>query len=107
MKEVVNMSRSYKKTPIVKDHTRGMKACANRKVRRMKDVPQFGGYKKCFCSYDICDWWFGTTFDEYFRGEQRCEHEAIVFNEPWRGYKGGPRSKAEIYNEWAKIYIRK
>lgn len=60
------MSRSYKKTPILKDRTRGMKNCANRKVRKSAlDLPDGRAYRKVFPSYDICDWSFRRTKEEY------------------------------------------
>lgn len=33
-----------------------MKRYANRVVGNTKDVPDGKAYKKCFCSYDICDY---------------------------------------------------
>lgn len=50
------MSRSYKKHVWLKDHNAGMKHFANRKVRRAKDVPNGGGYRKMYDQYSICDW---------------------------------------------------
>lgn len=52
------MSRSYRKQPVWKDHNRGMKAMANRKVRRAlnRDVDfelPNSLYKRYFCQYDI------------------------------------------------------
>ena len=54
------MSRSYKHYPCVKDKScsRSGKKFANRSIRRMKNVPNGGGYKKLKESYDICDWAF-------------------------------------------------
>lgn len=68
------MSRSYKKTPICKDHTKGMKQLANRKVRRMMKNPELHLpnklYKRAFDSYDICDWVFmGSDFNTYYQEE--------------------------------------
>ena len=48
------MSRSYRKQPVWKDHNRGMKAMANRKVRRALnrdanfELPN-SLYKRYFC----------------------------------------------------------
>lgn len=54
------MSRSYKKNPYCTDGypktTKEKKRCANKKVRNTSDLPQYGGYKKVFDSYDIHDW---------------------------------------------------
>lgn len=53
------MSRSYKKTPIVKDNKGGRKAAkkeANRKVRQSKDVPNGKQYRKFYNPWDIYDY---------------------------------------------------
>lgn len=65
------MSRSYKR-PFITDGSRGsrsgrsMKSFANKKVRHTEDLPtrQRGAYKKCFCSYDICDYKWEYTLDK-------------------------------------------
>ena len=57
------MSRSYKHVPCCKDHTRGMKKCANRYIRRnYLVVPSGMAYKKLFCSWNICDYKFIRSF---------------------------------------------
>lgn len=64
------MSRSYKKTPMVKDKNKGAKKLANKKVRRYKGAIKNGGfYRKIFCSYDICDYMFSRTLEEYIERE--------------------------------------
>jgi len=58
------MSRSYKKTPVIKDNGQSKKKnkqLANRKVRRkLKDInyecSQNGGYQKIVNSWDIADY---------------------------------------------------
>lgn len=65
------MSRSYKKTPISKDHTNGMKKFANKKVRKYKgEIEDGNSYKKIFCSYDICDWSFRETYSDYLKDKE-------------------------------------
>ena len=68
------MSRSFKKTyktdPCVKDSASKLsKRLANKKVRRTKDIPNGGSYKKCYDSYDISDykrsWTRQEAIDEY------------------------------------------
>lgn len=58
------MSRSYKKTPIIKDSSKTKridKRNANKSVRHNKDLSGKGnGYKKCFESYDINDYYYGS-----------------------------------------------
>ena len=56
------MSRSYKKHPIVTDkgkYTYQDKRHASKAVRNSKNVSNGGSYKKCFCSYDIQDYFYG------------------------------------------------
>lgn len=67
------MSRSFKKHAWTKDpNDKFMKRYANKKVRRAKNVPSGGAYKKLFCSYDISDFkWLWTRQDairEYNEG---------------------------------------
>ena len=55
------MSRSYKRTPGFTDNSSSKigKRFANKAVRQYKgDIPNGAGYKKLFCSYDICDFKF-------------------------------------------------
>lgn len=56
------MSRSYRKTPIVKDYNKGTKAIANRRLRRSlidnELLPQNGNYRKMTETWDICDYSF-------------------------------------------------
>lgn len=63
------MSRSYKKTPIVKDRNKGQKALANRTVRRKLKDSDYGmangkSYKKEYESWNISDYYFMMTEEE-------------------------------------------
>lgn len=52
------MSRSFKKTPIVKDNNNGrasLKRAANKRVRHTKDIPNGKSYRKQFNTYAIYD----------------------------------------------------
>lgn len=98
------MSRSYRKQPVWKDHNRGMKTAANRKVRRALKRDhnldlKHRLYKKYFCSYDICDYrsLVAANFEQYYR------HELIRWKSrclnPW--YKDEPfPTRKEAYKEW-------
>lgn len=103
------MSRSYKKTPICKDHTKGMKTIANRKVRRKLKNPSIHmngkSYKKMFCSYDICDWIFlGDDFNTYYKKElARWKDWQTKF--PNSNEK--MPTKESCRKEWLKMYINK
>ena len=99
------MSRSYKKTPIVKDSSRGMKKVASRIFRR-KSIPIANGnaYRKVVCSYDISDWLFRETYTEYcVRAEEyRKEFEHGIGYNRHKDY-----SKDMSYWKWYKMYCRK
>lgn len=66
------MSRSYKKTPVVKDNRRSKKwkkALANRTVRRKLNDPEYGmadgrAYKKEYESWNIADYVIRWTKEE-------------------------------------------
>lgn len=88
------MSRSYKKVPCCKDHTRGMKNYANRYVRRnYLIVPSGMAYKKLFCSWNISDYKFLKSFSSYKR---------VVSKYNRRKY-----SDKELYRMWYKDYKMK
>ena len=99
------MSRSYKKTPIVKDHTRGMKSIANRKFRRKKiAIADGNAYRKVVCSYDICDWAFRETYAEYCIRAERYRKEY----ENGTGYRRHTDLSVDMsYWDWFKMYRRK
>lgn len=58
------MSRSYKKQPYIKDHNRGQKKLANRKVRNTPDISNGSYYKRVYQQWNICDYkWRWTLAD--------------------------------------------
>ena len=67
------MSRSYKKHAIIKDHNKGMKTIASRRIRRkgLEEVPNGNAYKKLFEQYDICDFKYGYTLKEYLLSKNK------------------------------------
>ena len=89
------MSRSYKMTPLFKEHIRGMKNTANRKVRRCNTIIANGyGYRKVFCSYDISDYAFYETY---------AEHKARI-----ERLRSGRNCIDDVsYWDWYKIFKRK
>lgn len=92
------MSRSYKKTPICKDkNSQFGKRKANHTVRRAKDVPNGGGFKKVYESWNICDYIFMET-------EKELKHEWDIGNE-WLHKRYGTYERALI--AWKKSYVRK
>lgn len=51
------MSRSYKHTPVIKDHNSSGKHQANRTIRRTKDLQGKGTlYKKFYPQWDVSEW---------------------------------------------------
>jgi len=98
------MSRSYRKQPVWKDHNRGMKAIANRKVRRALNRDhdldlRYRLYKRYFCSWDICDYCslVAKSFEEYYRQEViRWKNRRHYW---WHKDEPFP-SRREVYKEW-------
>ena len=86
------MSRSRKKRSVYKDKTKGMKQIANRKVRNSENIPNGSAYKKYFDSYDISDYWFSCTFDE--------------FKESYMSWNSDVKEE-ELYRKWYKYYKMK
>ncbi|MCQ2801311.1 MAG: hypothetical protein MJ222_01455 [Bacilli bacterium] len=89
------MSRSYKKTPYCGDETsKWNKRLANKRVRRILKNPdmelQNSSYKKAYQSWNIVDYYFIQTFEE--------------FSMNWGAYFG---SIQEARNYWEKYYKRK
>lgn len=102
------MSRSRKKNPVIKDRNRGMKACANRKMRRQGTcVANGNAYRRLTCSYDICDWRFRHTYAEYsiLKDMYRKEHENGVHRFPFDPTKDW--SADMNHWDWHKTYKRK
>jgi hypothetical protein len=62
------MSRSRKKHPIIKDHSKGSKTLANKKVRQvLKNLDLLikgNWFKKIFNTYDVCDWIYRPRNEE-------------------------------------------
>ena len=101
------MSRSYKKFPVVKDHSKGQKQLANKKLRRNKNkyiLMQRGEYKKHYEQWNICDWnWYWSkqdAIDSWYEEESpyytgvAWRHKNYKTLENWLSY-------------WAKISYRK
>ena len=97
------MSRSYKHTPYSGERDKFSKKQANRKVRRHKmdlSLPK-GGYKKVYCSWEICDYWDGfISADEYYATMVKYWYGWRHKYEPYPDYN-------EAKNDYMKYYIRK
>ena len=101
------MGKSYRKQPVWKDHNRGMKQIANRKVRRALNrnydlrLPH-KSYKKFCESWDICDYLslVPKTFEEYYQQEVKRWYR---WQNSWLRNEPFPERK-KVYREWIKWY---
>ncbi|MCL2416047.1 MAG: hypothetical protein FWD01_04450 [Defluviitaleaceae bacterium] len=94
------MSRSYKKNPITKEESGGMKNTANRKVRRRLKSARFGlangrAYRKVFCSWCISDWRLRKTYKEYLADAEDIKKAYLS------------RMRQYSFWDWYKMYKRK
>lgn len=103
------MSRSYKHTPYAGERKRKWaKRQANKRFRRKKlthDL-QHKSYKKDYCSYDICDYYWIETknFEEYYKS---CVSRWYKWHSVgWRHDEPFP-TREECWKEYHKWYIRK
>ena len=103
------MSRSYKHTPYSGDKKdKFLKKYANRKLRRKKlthDL-QNKSYRKDFCSWEICDYYWITTknFEEYYKLRiNRWLEDRYV----WRFLEEPFPTREECWKDYKKTYIRK
>lgn len=93
------MSRSYKKTPNVSCGYGGRwrktaKRLANKRVRKANDVPDGKVFKKYYCSWDICDYVFLETEEDF------------VMSQQWRK-KYKEMTDDDIVQEFRRWYVRK
>ncbi len=101
------MSRSYKKFPICKDHARTSKDCqkpktfANHAVRRYLGISGGkAGYKKLYCSWNICDYRFYSCKSEK-------KFKALWDNGNFIIRKRFGNDYQEALQSWKKFYVRK
>lgn len=105
------MSRSYKRVPYCGDHKgKTKKRVANHHIRRrLNRDPDLridhGGYKRHFCSYDICDYYSFCSWERYWRNELRN------YEELRRMFPNSDRieipDKRKAYRRWLKWYRNK
>ena len=100
------MSRSYKKFPVVKDCSNTSKdrfkpkTFANRAVRRAEQVPSGkSGFKKLYCSWDICDYRILWFLNEKELKRQWDNNESFL-HDYYKNYE-------EALYCWKKAYINK
>ena len=100
------MSRSYKKYPCIKDCSKHGKRFANKRVRRTKDIPDGKAYRKVYNPWDISDWSFSKTWNEYWREQiQDWELRELPYyawsNNP-RGYCAAWSFRKQPETHWSK-----
>ena len=103
------MSRSFKKYPIIVDHTakttKIKKRFANKTIRQDKDFDISGSaYKKRYESWDICDWRWAWTREEAIK-EWYDEEADHYKGYAWRHDRFS--SLEEWLNYWEKCVKRK
>lgn len=104
------MSRSYKKTPWSGDKKgKEKKRIANHKVRQklknnLELIVQQGEYKKLYETWDICDYGWIITFDEFMEIEWK-NYCWLKINFPDRAIEE-PDEK-QCYRIWLKFYHNK
>lgn len=95
------MSRSRKKSPIHTDGSPGTtkesKRYANKKVRNTEDLPQHGGYKKAFESYEIHDFVIRYPWEEV---KQEWESGDEYYRDKYSTLQ-------ELRRHWEKYYYSK
>ncbi|MCM1166524.1 MAG: hypothetical protein NC299_07070 [Lachnospiraceae bacterium] len=93
------MSRSYKRTSVVKDSgSKFSKRMASKSVRRASDIPKGCGYRKLFCSWNICDWRFFETFYSTKEFRRRWFDKSDEEFDAWRRF----RNWKEAYRYWLR-----
>ena len=102
------MSRSYKKSPVYTDYSRGntkdQKRFANRRARRAKDVPNGKAYRTYYESWEIHDWICRQTLGEAIHSYYTSGYWDSKGN--WnRWYEDETFEK--FVSDWAKYYKRK
>lgn len=102
------MSRSYKKNPVVKDGTTAKmgKKYANRKIRRQlndadEELLSGGKYKKAYESWDIRDYSFTKTFEDYKIDAIREWEKTGFYGRTLREIQP---SEKELYRDWYLTY---
>lgn len=104
------MSRSYKKTPWCGDKKgKSKKKIANHVVRRSLERDfnlnvQGGNYKKLYETWDICDYGWTCTWEEYWRNEWKWYYWEI---EKYPHRNPQEPDKKECYRKWLKYYHNK
>ena len=97
-KRRVTMSRSCKRTPILKDHTSSKvsKRFANKAVRHARHIRNGAFYRRIYESWDIHDYLFYQP-SQWELDKWEANHKRWI----------DPTNEQAIKNRWAKWYFRK
>ena len=104
------MSKSYKKTPYCGESKgKKKKKIANRRVRRQLNRnldldARNGNYKKLYNSWNICDYGWRTTWEEYWEKELNWYNKKCYL---FPNKKFERPNKKESYQRWLRYYYRK
>ena len=104
------MSRSYKKTPWCGDRKgKNKKRIANHTVRQyLKNHMDLqlapSDYKKLYSSWDICDYGWVFTWEQYWENEWRMYH---WFCTMFPNQKRKEPNEKDCYRKWLKYYRNK
>ena len=103
------MSRSHKKHFCCKDRNPYMKRYANRRVRQAlnRDFDlelQHSDYRKFFRSWEICDWRFYETWEDYWESTVASYNKLLSW---FPDLKQEFPDKDKTYREWCKFYYNK
>lgn len=104
------MSRSYKKYPYSGER-KHMKDYANRVVRNHlksnNELANGNAYRKLYERWDICDWEFSETFNEYKKRFIYDKETCLYYDIMWYGFILETYTEEELYQQWYKYYKRK
>lgn len=101
------MSRSFKKQPITKDSIKGGKRQANQVVRRYTgEIANGKSYKKLYESYDISDWSWRQSFQDYLAEYDADRHEYLNAYRPSLE-RHNPFNEVRNYATWRREYLSK
>jgi len=94
------MSRSYKKHPIVQQagDKRRHKRWANKRVRKAKDIPNGKGYRMLYNPWDLCDYWWRETWQEFFQKAHETDCYSVYDRE--QDMFGHVISPSWLFSRW-------
>lgn len=105
------MSRSYKKNCFCTDNgerKRFGKRQANKLIRRTSGIADGMSYKKYYCSWDICDYKFHRTWEDFKKEPTHWEKFVYTFEgNKLKKWTKIILSENEVYRKWYKMFKMK